>query len=409
MSGDTYEVLKRPSLRWFLATRLLTTLGVQMISVAVGWQVYARTGRVMDLGYIGLVQFIPQMLLFPIAGTVVDRTDRRWVLVGVTLCYLASALCLGWMAGMQEVNVSAILAVLMGLAVGRVFSGPASQATLPRLVPPEELPQAASWSSSFFSIAVVVGPGLGGLAYGFGGAQVAYWGAAAALSGAALCALQLPSVVAPAAGRPAGVGEMLAGMRFIFSKPILLAAVSLDLFAVLLGGAVALLPVFAKDILHAGPEALGVLRAAPAVGATVTALALAHWPLRVGIGRTLLVTVAAFGASTLLFAWSESLALSAVALALVGATDEVSVFIRMNIVQLSTPDEVRGRVSAAEFVFIGASNELGEMESGFLAAAVGPVAAAAIGGVGAMVVAVVVAVASPALRTLQRFEDLRPE
>jgi len=409
MSGDTYEVLKRPSLRWFLATRLLTTLGVQMVSVAVGWQVYERTGRVMDLGYIGLVQFIPQMLLFPIAGTVVDRTDRRRVLIGVTLCYLASALCLGWMAGLQEVNVGAILAVLMGLAVGRVFSGPASQATLPRLVPPEELPQAASWSSSFFSIAVVVGPGLGGLAYGFGGAQVAYWGAAMALSCAALCALQLPSVVAPGAGRPAGVGEMLAGMRFIFSKPILLAAVSLDLFAVLLGGAVALLPVFAKDILHAGPEALGVLRAAPAVGATVTALALAHRPLRSGIGRTLLVTVAAFGAATLLFAWSESLALSALALALVGATDEVSVFIRMNIVQLATPDEVRGRVSAAEFVFIGASNELGEMESGFLAAAIGPVAAAAAGGIGAMVVALVVAFASPALRKLERFEDLRAE
>jgi MFS family permease len=380
-----------------------------MTSVAVGWQIYDATGRAFDLGLVGLVQFIPQLLLFPVAGAVVDSLDRRRVLSAVSVCYL---LCAGMLAALSTRPAPAtvpIFAVLALLAVARTFSGPAAQATLPRLVTTEDLPVAVSWSSSSFSMAVVVGPALGGVAYALGGPTLSYLAAAACLIVALFATTRLPPVAPPKTGEPRSWRHMLEGIRFIRRKPILLAAMTLDLFAVLLGGAVALLPIYAKDILHAGPIALGVLRASPAIGATVTAVYLAHRPLQRAVGKTLLWTVAGFGLATLAFANATTLLPAALALACVGATDEVSVYIRMNIVQMSTPDALRGRVAAAEFVFIGASNELGEMESGFLAAWIGPVAAVTFGGVGAILVAATVAWLAPSLRTLNRIQDLRAQ
>lgn len=406
---SAYDVLRRPALAWFISLRFTTALASMIVSTAVGWHVYDLTGRAIDLGYVGLVQFIPQLLLFPIAGSLVDRVDRRLVLGFVGLCYIANALMLAALASRALTSPTPIFMTLVLMAVARTFSGPAAQSALPRLVPTHELPQAAAWSSSSFSVAGIMGPAVGGLIYAFGGPVLAYLVAATLLLGSLVAVSRLPSLPAPMRGVPPALREMLAGIRFIGSQPILLTAITLDLFAVLLGGAVALLPVFAKDVLHTGPEGLGLLRAAPAFGAATTAILLAHRPLQRRIGVSLLLTVAGFGFATMMFAASTSLPMAMFALLLVGATDEISVFIRLNIVQLATPDHMRGRVSAAEFVFIGASNELGEMESGLAAALLGPIPAIALGGLGSVIVAATCAAASPSLRQLDRFEDLLPE
>lgn len=405
---SAYAAFHHPAFRAFLIGRVVAVLGMQVLSVAVGWQVYALTGRPLDLGYVGLVQFAVQFLLFPVAGTVVDRFDRRRVLQACYLCYLCGAAFLFGVTWEGAPSVGAIFAGLVLVATGRAFSGPAGQAMLPTLVPGEHFANAVSWNSSGFTVGVVAGPALGGLIYGWtDGAAVPYGLSAALLFIALLASLFLPRrQVEHGAQRP-GFREALDGVRFIWKRKILLSAITLDLFAVLFGGAVALLPIYARDVLHIGPEGMGVLRAAPAVGALLTAVGLAHRPIRRNVGRTLYVAVAVFGVATVIFGLSTNFWLSLVALALAGASDEISVFIRLNVVQMATPDQVRGRVSAAEFVFIGASNELGELESGLTAQWWGAVTSVLFGGIGTLVVVVTSALASRQLRGLDRMEDLR--
>lgn len=409
LPGDTptWVVFRLPAFRWFVLSRAVAVLSMQVLSVAVGWQVYDLTGDPGMLGLVGLVQFVPQLLLFPLTGTVVDRSDRRRVLNAVYVILLLAAALLATWAHLGVHEATPVLATLLLLAVGRSLSGPAAQATLPRLIPDGLLRPAVAWNSSIFTSALSVGPALGGFLYAGLGPTQTYLAAAVGFSVSLVASLFLPEVRAPGTSRRGTLGEAVEGIRFIFRQPILLGAISLDLFAVLLGGAVALLPVYARDILHAGPTALGWLRAAPAIGAAMTAIALAVRPISRHVGATLYVAVAVFGLGTIVFGLSESFWLSFAALVLTGIADEVSVFIRVTVVQLATPDHVRGRVSAAEFVFISASNELGELESGYTARWFGPVAAVVGGGIGSLAAVLIGALASPRLRRVDRFEEVR--
>ncbi len=409
-------LLGRSTFRSFLATRFALALALQIVGVAVGWQVYALTGRALDLGLVGAVQFFPQLLLFPFAGALVDRWDRRRAL-GFVVAVMTTATTALALVSVAAPSREALFACLVIVAVGRTFSGPAAHATLPRLVTRDELPVAAGLTSSGFSIAMLGGPAVGGALYAAVGAAGTYAVATTLLLVAAAAWTSLPSMPPTEEVRKGGFAELAAGMRFIFDTPILLGAATLDLFAVLFGGAVALLPIFARDLLQTGPWGLGLLRASPAIGATLMALRLAHRPLQRNVGHTLLAAVGGFGLATVAFSLSVyapggptgQLAAAMISLALVGATDEISVFIRTNIVQLATPDALRGRVSAAEFVFIGASNELGELESGLAAEAFGPVRAAALGGFGSLLVVAGAAKFAPKLVGLDRFADLQPQ
>ncbi len=415
MSDSPYAPLRHPAFRAFLVGRVLAALGSQSLGVAVGWQMYALTGDPLDLGLIGLVQFLPPFLLFPLVGVVVDRANRSRVLTG---CYLGLALGAATLLGLTlsgEVSTGRVYASLFLLALARMFSGPSATALLPQIVPTDEYPRATSWSSSAFTAAFMTGPALGGGVYALAqarqvdGAAVVYAMAGLLFLGALGATLWLPSRRAEHRGQPPGLREALDGLRFIWSRPVLLGAITLDLFAVLFGGAVALLPIFARDVLNVGPEGMGLLRAAPAVGALATALWLAHFPVRRNTGRALYLAVAVFGLATIGFAYSTNFWLSLMFLAITGVADEVSVFIRVQVVQLATPDRLRGRVSAAEFVFIGASNQLGELESGLTASWWGAVPAAAFGGAASVAVVLISGLLSPALRRVDRVEDLRAE
>jgi hypothetical protein len=321
---------------------------------------------------------------------------------------LGAALLAVSRAGMS--HVTPIYLVLVGVGVARAFLGPANQSILPTLVPTEHFGNAVAWGSSFWQVAMVLGPTLGGLLYAaFGGAAGVYALAAACSLGACGLVAAMRSRRAPAARSPVSLESLLAGVRYVRSNPIVFGAISLDLFAVLLGGATALLPVYARDILHLGPWALGVLRSAPAVGAAITALGLAIRPIEKGAGAKMFAGVAVFGAATIAFGLSRSFATSLLALALIGASDMVSVFVRSALVQLATPDAMRGRVSAVNMVFIGASNELGEFESGLTAQWLGTVPAVVVGGLGTLVVVAICAWRFPALRRVNRLGDAQPD
>lgn len=411
--NDTYAPFQQAGFRSYFAGRVLSVVGSQMLSVAVGWQMYALTGDPKDLGYVGLVQFLPQLVLFPVAGTVADRARRNRIL---TVCYglfLTGALLLAGMSWTGHVSREGIFFALVVVALGRAFGAPASQSLLPQLVPAEAFPRAASWSSSAFGASVITGPAIGGAIYGFveghggNGAFAAYALAAACIGGAIVATTTLPDLRAVHEGAPPGWGQALDGVRFIWARKIVLAAITLDLFAVLFGGAVALLPIFARDVLHTGPEGLGMLRAAPAVGSLGMALFLAYRPLERHLGVKLYAAVAIFGLATVAFALSSNLWLSMLALLVTGAADEISVFVRLNVVQAATPNHVRGRVSAAEFVFIGASNELGALESGLTAAWWGAVPSVMFGGVASILVVLVGASLSRQLRGVDRLSDIR--
>ncbi len=383
--------------RLFQSGRFLSTVGTQMQSVAVGWQIYALTGRALNLGFVGLAQFLPIFLCSPLAGHVADRFDRRLVLVTchclLTLCSLALLLTTSG----QGSAVLTIYGVLACIGAARGFEGPSAQAIVPNLVPREHFQNAVAWSSSVWQVAVVVGPALGGLLYGENGAGRVY---------AASFALELLTVTALLLQRSHGeahragrsFADIVAGVRYVWKNRIIFGAISLDLFAVLFGGAIALLPIFARDILHTGPRGLGLLRSAPAAGAIIVAILLAYRPLRRRAGVVMLSCVALFGVATIAFGLSRSFGLSLVALAVAGAVDMVSVFIRHTLVLLNTPDDMRGRVAAVNNVFIGASNELGEFESGLTAAWLGAVPAVVVGGVGTCLVVLICAVLFPALR-----------
>ena len=372
-----------------------------MLLVALGWQMYDLTGSAWDLGLIGLAQFAPALLLALPAGAHVDRSDRRRVLglvlaLQVVVALVLAALALADASAAGWLGRDALLGVSLALGGLRAWQMPASQALLPQLVPLERLPQALALSSAALQGAIISGPVLGGFVYAAGPAAV--YGLAA-LGFAVACACVLGMHLRPAARlrEPMSAASLLAGLRFIAHRPVVLGAISLDLFAVLLGGAVALLPMFARDILHTGPWGLGLLRAAPALGALAMSLGLARWPVQRRNGAWLLGAVALYGATMVGFGLSTSLLLSIALLALSGAADMVSVVIRQSLVQLATPDAMRGRVSAVNSVFIGASNQLGEFESGATAAWLGPVASVVWGGLGTLLVVLAWIAIFPAL------------
>ena len=382
-----------------MSARFLVAAASEMQSVAVGWQIYELTHRPLDLGLVGLAQFGPGVLLFLVAGHTADRVPRQRI---VTICDGAFALCSLLLMALTLhglASVWPIYAVLLLNGAVRAFYGPAGQAILPLLVPVEHFQNAVAWSSSIFQTAVILGPAAGGIVYTFAGSALpVYCCSAAACSIGFLLAstIRLPPLVRePAASSAAAVLE---GLRYIWRKKLILGAISLDLFAVLLGGAVALLPVYAREILNAGALGLGLLRSAPGAGAVLMALALTQRPLRRRAGAAMLWCVAGFGVCTVIFGLSSNLALSLVALALVGACDTVSVVVRHTLVQLTTPDEMRGRVSAVNTIFIGASNEVGQFESGITAQWFGAVPAVVVGGLGTIAVVALWAWMFPALR-----------
>lgn len=388
---------------YFLAAKFLATLAAQMQIVAVGWQIYDLTHDPLDLGLIGLSQFAPFVLLILPAGQAADQHDRRRILA---LCYATEAVCaaaLLWFTIQGAAATWPVFAAMVLLGAARAFSMPSGQALLPNLVPPESFSRAVALNSSVFQIATILGPALGGALY-LAGPRVVY---ASVVALASVAVALLLRVRAGGPGRqirePASWRTLLSGLRFVRSKPVVFGAVSLDLFAVLLGGAAALLPAFASDVLGVGPGGLGLLRTAPGVGAGLCALLLAVNPITRNVGGWMFGGVAAFGAATIVFGLSANFWLSLCALTLLGAADMVSVYVRHLLVQLETPDAIRGRVSAVSSVFIGASNELGDFESGLTAKWWGLVRAVVVGGVATLVVTGVWIRLFPALWKMDRF------
>src|SRR5258708_6685363 len=388
---------------YYLAARFLTTVSSEMQSVAVAWQVYGLSHRPLDLGLVGLAQFLPGIFLFLIAGHAADRIARQRIL---QTCCAAFSLCSLLLLALALHGVHSVyplyIVLLMNGAV-RAFNMPAGQAFLPLLVTEERFPNAVAWSSSVFQTATIAGPIAGGILYAWIGNPIPVYASAAI---AYLAGLLLISAVRPrVVERPrsaASLGVVLDGFRYIWRNKLVLGALSLDLFAVLLGGAVALLPVYAREILQVGASGLGILRSAPGVGAVAMAIVVAHRPLRRRAGATLLCCVFGFGVFTIVFGLSRSLALSLAALVLMGACDMVSVIIRHTLVQLGTPDDMRGRVSAVNMLFIGASNEVGQFESGLTAQWFGTVPAVLLGGAGAIAVVSLWSWLFPALRRVDR-------
>lgn len=379
--------------------RLFIVLALEMQSVAVGWQVYDITKRPLDLGLVGLAQFLPGIFLFLVSGHVADRFDRRHLLL---VCYGGFAICSGLLLEISWRHapcVNAIYLVLVLLGVVRSFNGPAGRALLPQLVPEQHFPVAVAWNASIFQTATIMGPVVGGLIYAaFRGPAAVYATALAGGGIAVFAAAQIKHRMRLRRKEQLGVASVLAGFRYVWQQKLILGSISLDMFAVLLGGAVALLPVYAREILHTGPWGLGLLRSAPGIGAGTMALLLAHRPLRGRVGATMLWCVAGFGVFTIVFGLSRSMIVSLVALALVGASDMVSVVIRGTLVQLATPDEMRGRVNAIDMLFIGTSNEFGQFESGITAQWLGTVPAVVLGGIGTLVVIAIWAWRFPELR-----------
>jgi MFS family permease len=400
-----------PNFRLFMIVRFLLVAAIEMQSVAVGWQIYEITRRPLDLGLVGLAQFLPGLLLFLLGGHVADRYDRRRVLLA---CYSGFALCsiallTITLRGMQvgTHRVMPIYCVLVAMGFVRVFNSPAGQAFTPLLVPPEVFPSAAAWSSSIFNAGTILGPVIGGVLYALRGNPTAVYATAStalAASVAIMWAIRVPGMQQMSRGRD--WSAVLAGFQYVWRNKLILGTTSLDLFAVLLGGAAALLPVFSREILHAGPRGLGLLRAAPGMGAALMAFVLAYVPLRRRAGIKMLCCVGAFGTFTIVFGLSRNLYLSMLALFLVGAADMVSVIVRSTVVQLATPDEMRGRVSAVNSIFIGTSNEFGQFESGLTAQWMGAVPAVIAGGVGTLIVVGLWSWLFPALRQV---DCLTPE
>ena len=395
-----------PNFRLYMTARFLSIVSSEMISVAVGWQIYNLTHRPLDLGLVGLAQFAPGVLLFLVAGHTADRYSRQSI---IRVCYAAFAVCSLVLLALSFrglVSVWPIYAVLLANGAVRAFNGPAGQAFLPQLVKPEHFPNAVTWGSSFFQVATIFGPMAGGLIYGFAGSPTPVYVCTTVAYFIAVILLAAIRVdIAPRKNMEEPAGMILEGIRYIWRSKLILGCMSLDLFAVLLGGAVALLPVYAREILNTGPYGLGVLRAAPGLGAVGVAILLAHYPLRRRAGLAMLFCVCGFGVFTIVFGLSHSLALSLIALVLTGAFDMVSVIVRSTLVQLKTPDEMRGRVSAVNMLFIGASNEVGQFESGVTAQWFGAVPAVILGGAGTIAVVLVWNWLFPELRRVDRLSS----
>jgi MFS family permease len=403
--------MRIPAFRAFWLARLTSTIAQMAMVIVIGWQVYDIARHTMDpkaaalrLGIIGLVQFAPLFLLTLVTGWTADRVDRRWIARASVFLELLCAVALAAFAWTHTTTLEVLYVVAALLGVARAFAGPALGALAPNLVPLKILPNAIALSSIAWQSGAIVGPALGGYLYALA-PEAPYIGSAI------LCLISLAGLlaipkVASAAGRKATRPwhQMVEGLRYVGQNRLVLGAISLDLFAVLLGGATAMLPVYARDILHEGPEGLGHLRAAPALGATLTAAFFAFRPLKSEVGVKMLIAVAVFGGATIVFGLSRSMPLSLACLTLLGAADMFSVYVRQSLIQLYTPDDKRGRVGAVSSLFISASNELGEAESGFLAALIGPVAAVVAGGIGAILVVGIWARKFPELRLARSFD-----
>lgn len=395
--------------RRYQLARVAVILGAEAQSVAVAWQVYSITHRALDLGYTGLALFLPGLLFLLPAGHVADRFDRRQIIL---VCYSLQVACTATLLTLTRMGLHTVLpiyCVLFFVGTGRAFSGPASSALIPHLVPETHFVNAVTWGGAIFQFSNTVGPALGGVLYTLPlvrlvpdtrleGAGIVYVFTLGTLGWFLILVGTLSVRPGRMEHRAASLRVVLAGFRYVFHMPMLLGSFSLDLFVVLLGGAVALMPIFAQDILHTGPRGLGLLRAAPAVGALCTSLVMARFPLKRKAGTRLFVCVALFGAATVVFGLSRSLWVSLSALAIIGAADMISVIIRGSLLQLATPPEMRGRVSAVNSLFVGASNELGEFESGLTAHWWGAVRATIFGGVGSLMVAGIWATLFPDLR-----------
>lgn len=398
---DPFAPLRYPDYQRFTGARFLSSLAAQMLDVAIGWDLYARTGSALALGLIGLVQVIPILVLSLPAGQIIDRVDRRGIVMRAQGVATLGALALTALALMQGPLVL-IYACLVVFGAARAFSFPALTALLPAMVPEEVFTTAVALNSSTFQLAAVAGPGLAGVLIAVTGhATIVYAIVTASL---AIVVVLLAFIHPRPVSRPAqarSLAALIDGWRFLWRTHLVLSAITLDLFAVLLGGATSLLPIYARDILHAGPVGLGWLRAAPSVGSFVMALIQAHRRPYQRAGRALLLAVAGFGAATIVFGLSRSLLLSLLMLFLLGMLDNVSVVLRQTLVLLRTPDAMRGRVAAVNSIFVSSSNELGGFESGMVAAAFGPVVSVVSGGVGTLLVVLAATGIWPELRQLR--------
>ncbi|WP_312365272.1 MFS transporter [Ensifer sp.] len=389
--------------RRYFFSRFLAYFAIQIISVAVGWQIYDLTRDPFDLGLIGLFQFLPSLVLILVTGSVADRYNRRMIM---GICMVVSTLCAVALLMLTITGLFSpwpVYAILVVFGIERAFLAPASQSLAPNLVPPEDLPNAIAWNSTSWQTAMIVGPVAGGLIYGFG--SIAPYAVGVCFFAAA--ALMVFAIPKPAARSKAPVQSwetITAGFRYIKAEKVVLGAISLDLFAVLLGGAVALMPVFARDILDLGPWGLGLLRAAPGVGAVGMAVWLAAHPIRHRAGILMFTGVALFGLGTVVFGLSATPWVSIAALVVMGAADMISVYVREILITLWTPDELRGRVNAVNMVFVGASNELGEFRAGMMASGFGAVFAVAFGGAGTLLVSVLWALGFPQLRKIDTLD-----
>ncbi len=402
---DLHALLRQHDFMRLWGARVLGTAANQMLMVAIGWQMYDLTGSAWDLGLVGLYQFVPAFALVLVAGHVADRFHRgRIVSASLAAQALVAGVLLAAAAG-SWLSRELLLAVSVALGVARAFQMPAQQALLPLLVPTLMLPRAMALGSAGLQAAIIGGPALGGAIY-IAGASAVYFACLVLFAGAGALLLALRYKHTAPHREPISLRTVLAGIDYILQRRIILGAVSLDLFAVLLGGATALLPMFAKDILHVGPVGLGALRAAPAVGALLMSLVLARWAIERRAGRKLFAAIGSYGLAILVFGLSTDFVLSAIALAVSGAADMVSIVVRQTLVQLETPDAMRGRVSAVNSIFIGASNQLGEFESGVTAEWWGPVMSVVVGGAGTLIVAAAWLRLFPQLRERDR---LAPE
>ncbi|MDL2399556.1 MFS transporter [Rhizobium mayense] len=398
-SGDRLAAFRHIAYTYFFFARFLTAFATQVVSVSVGWQMYDHTGNPIYLGLIGLVQFLPSLLLILVTGTVADRYNRRMV---AAVCILVGTICAAALLFLTVSGTFAPLPVFLILAVfgiERAFMTPATQSLAPNLIPPEDLANAVTWNSMSWDAAAILGPVAGGLLYGVG-PSVSYTVAVLFFAAGSLLTFLIPKPQQRVAHEARSLNEILAGFRFIWSEKVVLGAVSLDLFAVLLGGAVALMPIYARDILTLGPWGLGLLRAAPSFGAIAMGLLLATYPIRHRAGICMFIGVGMFGLGTLIFGISHTPWLSIAALAIMGASDLISVYVRETLITLWTPDHVRGRVNAVNMVFVGASNELGEFRAGTMAHYFGAVPAVVIGGIGTLAVAIIWASGFPQLRQI---------
>lgn len=405
------EPLRIADFRAYWLARLASTIGQISMVVVIGWQVYDIARQTMglkesafQLGLVGVVQFVPLFALTLVTGWIADRLDRRYIARAVLALEVFCAAILAWLSWTGTATLPALFGVAALLGVARAFAMPALQALAPNLVPRDILPRAIALSSIAWQIGAIFGPAVGGYLYALA-PYMPYAVSCVLFAISLICVFLIgPKPQSTVDPNRHPWKQMVDGLRYVRKNRIVLGAISLDLFAVLLGGATAMLPVYARDILHAGPEGLGHLRAAPAVGATLAAAWFSFRPLKHDVGIKMFVAVGVFGIATVVFGLSHSMPLSLLCLALLGAADMLSVYVRQSLIQLSTPDDMRGRVGSVSSLFISASNELGEAESGFLAAVIGPVASVVAGGIGAICVTLLWAKWFPELRRARNFE-----